>query len=175
MARLAAWASVERKLIREHVPGLSLGGWANPHSDAATQVGYMADGEFHGEYYLPQVVSHHDMPRIDAFLRERDRRRVTLPGIFGVFFYRSANPRTLRTLEQFLPVPSEGLTRESAKGPRRARMRANHPALKEAGGRHSTCRTCLWDAPGRRSSGFWRGGRHVSPDASSFQRFPPAP
>jgi 5,10-methylenetetrahydrofolate reductase len=35
-----------RKLIREHVPGLSLGGWANPHAEAVSQVGYMAGSSF---------------------------------------------------------------------------------------------------------------------------------
>jgi hypothetical protein len=39
-----------------------------------------------------------------------------LPGIFGVFYYRSANPKTLTTLRQFLPVPVEGLTTEFAAG-----------------------------------------------------------
>jgi hypothetical protein len=33
-----------------------------------------------------------------------------VPGIFGVFFYRSANPRTLEQLSRFLPVPLEPLT-----------------------------------------------------------------
>ena len=32
--------------------------------------------------------------------------------MFGVFFYRSANPRTLRALNNFLPVPAEALTAE---------------------------------------------------------------
>ena len=30
-----------------------------------------------------------------------------MPGIFGVFYYRSANPKTLEMLKQFLPVPAE--------------------------------------------------------------------
>ena len=41
---------------------------------------------------------------------------MTLPGIFGVFYYRSANPKTLETLKQFLPVPAEGLIREFGEG-----------------------------------------------------------
>ena len=36
--------------------------------------------------------------------------------MFGVFYYRSANPRTLDALKGFLPVPVEGLTREFAAG-----------------------------------------------------------
>ena len=36
--------------------------------------------------------------------------------MFGVFFYRSANPRTLDALKAFLPVPAAALTREFAAG-----------------------------------------------------------
>ena len=36
--------------------------------------------------------------------------------MFGVFFYRSANPRTLAALSQFLPVPVEELTAEFSAG-----------------------------------------------------------
>ena len=36
------------------------------------------------------------------------------PGLFGVFFYRSANARTLEALTSFLPVPAHELTREFA-------------------------------------------------------------
>ena len=50
--------------------------------------------------------------RSSAFCEELDAAAAsTLPGIFGVFYYRSANPKTLETLKQFLPVPVEGLTR----------------------------------------------------------------
>lgn len=126
-----------RKLIREHVPGLSLGGWANPHASAVSQVGYMADGMFHGEYFLTQVISHHDMPKVEGFLEEYRRRGVTLPGVFGVFYYRSANPRTLETLQQFLPVPIEGLTREFAEGASPELVCARTlRALKSAGVQH---------------------------------------
>jgi hypothetical protein len=36
--------------------------------------------------------------------------------VFGVFFYRSANPGTLQMLRQFLPVPVEELAAEFASG-----------------------------------------------------------
>ncbi len=38
------------------------------------------------------------------------------PGVFGVFFYRSANPTTLRKLGQFFPVPVDGISRDFASG-----------------------------------------------------------
>ena len=42
------------------------------------------------------------------------RKGLTLQGLFGVFFYRSANPATLATLSRFLPVPAEALAKEFA-------------------------------------------------------------
>lgn len=105
-----------REAIREHVPELTLGGWANPHGDAERQVAYLGDAQFHGEFFLTQVVSHHDARAVDRFLNEADRQRLGLPGLFGVFYYRSANPKTLAALQRFLPVPVEGLTAEFGAG-----------------------------------------------------------
>jgi 5,10-methylenetetrahydrofolate reductase len=125
-----------RKLIREHVPELSLGGWANPHADAISQVGYM-DGDFHGEYFLTQVVSHHDMAKVERFLTEYARQGVSLPGVFGVFYYRSANLKTLSTLRQFLPVPADALIREFDEGASPELVCARTiRALRSAGVRH---------------------------------------
>jgi 5,10-methylenetetrahydrofolate reductase len=105
-----------RQLIRRHVPHLALGGWANPHAEARVQVGYLTDANFHGEFFLTQIVSHHDEAAVDAFLAEYHRRNVPLPGVFGTFYYRSANARTLSALQQFLPVPAEALAREFEAG-----------------------------------------------------------
>jgi 5,10-methylenetetrahydrofolate reductase len=105
-----------REAIHEHMPLLSLGGWSNPHADPLKQAGYLDDEHFGGEFFLTQVVSHHDRAKVDRFLAELARRRVELPGIFGVFYYRSANPKTLEVLKQFLPVPAEGLIKEFAAG-----------------------------------------------------------
>ena len=105
-----------REAIREHVPDLTLGGWANPHRDPAKQAAFVDDAHFSAEFFLTQVVSHHDIPHVDRFLSELARRQVTAPGIFGVFYYRSANPKTLETLKQFLPVPAEGISKEFGAG-----------------------------------------------------------
>jgi len=105
-----------RKLLQQHVPDLTLGGWANPHADPMTQASYLDPDRFYASYFLTQVVSHHDLARVEPFLAELDRRQVTLPGVFGVFYYRSANPKTLSLLKQFLPVPAEALAREFADG-----------------------------------------------------------
>jgi hypothetical protein len=105
-----------RRAIRRHVPDLTLGGWANPHADPERQIDFLADRDFGGDFFLTQVVSHHDAARIGRFVETFDRRGLTLPGVFGVFYYRSANPKTLQALRQFLPVPIEGLTREFAEG-----------------------------------------------------------
>jgi len=105
-----------RRAIRAAVPDLTLGGWANPHADAETQAGYLADPNFYGEYFLTQIVSHHDQPALERFQAELARRGVDLPGIYGVFFYRSANRKTLDVLRQFLPVPVDALAQEFASG-----------------------------------------------------------
>jgi len=126
-----------RQAIRQREPHLALGGWANPNADAARQVGYLTDGTFHAEFYLTQIVSHHTMPPVSRFLDEAARGGLTLPGMFGVFYYRSANLKTLQTLSQFLPVPVEGLVAEFATGATPVEVAARTiRALKLHGARH---------------------------------------
>jgi hypothetical protein len=126
-----------RQAIREHVPGLALGGWANPHGEAAAQVRYLADPHFTAEFFLTQVVSHHDLPSVERFLGELTCQGVNLPGVFGVFYYRSANPKTLQILRQFLPVPVEQLSAEFAAGATADEVCARTlRALRQAGARH---------------------------------------
>lgn len=105
-----------RKAIRERFPGLALGGWANPHADPARQVGFLTQPDATADFYLTQLVSHHHLPQVDAFLEARARAGLSLPAVFGVFYYRSARPRTLARLGRFFPVPAEGLTRDFAAG-----------------------------------------------------------
>lgn len=105
-----------RKRIRERQPTIALGGWANPHRDAARQVDFLLAQENTAEFYLAQVVSHHHMREVELFMNEATKRGLTLPGMFGVFYYRSATPRTLIALSNFLPVPAEALAREFAAG-----------------------------------------------------------
>jgi hypothetical protein len=105
-----------RKQIRERVPQLSLGGWANPHATACAQVGHLLAEQATAEFYLTQIVSHHSLAAVEAFLGEADRRGLAMPGMFGVFYYRSANARTLDALGGFLPVPARELTQEFATG-----------------------------------------------------------
>ncbi len=56
-----------RELLRERDHTLTLGGWANPHADPERQVDYLAAPNFHAEFYLTQVVSHHDAARVEQF------------------------------------------------------------------------------------------------------------
>jgi 5,10-methylenetetrahydrofolate reductase len=126
-----------RQLIRSYDRSLVLGGWANPNADAAPQVRYLLDPNFNAEFYLTQVVSHHSVGAVERFIRESDRAGVTAPGIFGVFFYRSANPRTLAGLSQFLPVPVHELTREFSEGATAEEICARTiRALMSVGARH---------------------------------------
>jgi hypothetical protein len=110
--RCVPHANLLRHEIRARHRGLALGGWANPHSDASQQVGYLIDKMAAADFYLTQIVSHHDLAPVERLIREAERRGLEIPGVFGVFYYRSANPKTLRMLSDFLPVPAAALTRE---------------------------------------------------------------
>ena len=126
-----------REQIRAREPRLRLGGWANPYADAAQQVSFMSDESFHAEYYLTQIVSHLNIQPVERFIGETRHRGLEKPGIFGVFFYRSANPRTLAALRHFLPVPAEGLTREFGAGATPVDVWARTlRAMIDAGARH---------------------------------------
>jgi 5,10-methylenetetrahydrofolate reductase len=105
-----------RELIRARHPNIELGGWANPTSSPSQQVDYLLDQHANADFYLTQITSHHQMPAVTAFLNEAERRGVSIPGVFGVFYYRSANVDTLQMLRQFLPVPVEELLAEFAAG-----------------------------------------------------------
>lgn len=101
-----------REQIRAREPRLTLGGWANPYANPSQQVSFICDRTFNAEFYLTQIVSHLDIAPVERFIHETRQRAIDKPGIFGIFFYRSANPKTLAALRQFLPVPVDGLTRE---------------------------------------------------------------
>jgi 5,10-methylenetetrahydrofolate reductase len=105
-----------RQRIRRREPRLTLGGWANPYAAPAQQVDFLLDERFCAEFYLTQVVSHLNPDPVKRFLDETDRRGVSIPGMFCVFFYRSASPKTLDALGRFMPVPVQGLIDEFAEG-----------------------------------------------------------
>lgn len=106
-----------RREITAREPRLTLGGWANPYADPVQQVDYLTDDHFTAEFYLTQVVSHLDVAPVARFVEEARRRGLDRrPGLFGVFYYRSANPRTLDLLSRFLPVPAKTLAAEFAAG-----------------------------------------------------------
>ncbi|MHC4669677.1 MAG: hypothetical protein ACYTFD_14860 [Planctomycetota bacterium] len=105
-----------RGQIRQRHPALALGGWANPYRDAAAQVGYLLDAGAAADFYLTQIVSDHDLEPVARVAEEARRRGLALPGVHGVFYYRSANPKTLRTLVRFMPVPAAEITRDFERG-----------------------------------------------------------
>ena len=126
-----------RQLLRARDQALALGGWANPHADPERQVDFLTAKEAHAEFYLTQVVSHHHAEQVSRFVKTAERRGLAIPGLFGVFYYRSANPRTLDALKGFLPVPAEGLTREFAEGATPEQICARTiRVLLDAGARH---------------------------------------
>jgi 5,10-methylenetetrahydrofolate reductase len=136
-ARCVEHAWQLREAIHRHRPGLTLGGWANPHGNAADQVGHLLSEHANADFYLTQIVSHHSAGQVGQFVEEGRRRGLTLPGLYGVFYYRSANPKTLNALRDFLPVPVEGLTREFGEGATAEEICARSlRALSEAGAQH---------------------------------------
>ena len=114
--RCVAHAWQLRQEIRRHQPNLALGGWANPHANVEEQVTHLLAEHATAEFYLTQIVSHHSAARVRLFVETAERRGLTLPAMFGVFYYRSANPRTLDALKSFLPVPAAELSAEFAAG-----------------------------------------------------------
>jgi hypothetical protein len=126
-----------RQLLRDRDDTLSLGGWANPHSEAERQIDFLGEQNFCAEFYLTQIVGHHDMAPVGRFIAAAERRGLTMPGLFGVFFYRSANRKTMSALKSFLPVPIEALTREFGQGDSAEDVCARSiRALLDAGVRH---------------------------------------
>ena len=106
-----------RHEIRLREPRLELGGWANPYADPVQQVDFLAHDTLNADFFLTQVVSHLDSAPVGRFVDEVRRRGLDrLPGMFGVFYYRSANQRTLEQLSRFLPVPAAALAAEFAAG-----------------------------------------------------------
>jgi 5,10-methylenetetrahydrofolate reductase len=105
-----------REAIRQRHPALELGGWANPVANPAGQMGLLLDEHFNADFFLTQIVSHHQAAQVEAFLAEGSRHGLALPGVFGVFYYRSANEKTLRLLNEFMPVPVDALLLEFAEG-----------------------------------------------------------
>ena len=115
-ARALGHAWELRKLIRERHPGLELGGWANPIADPIKQIDFLLRPDVYADFFLTQIVSHHQADRVAAFLDAGRSNGLDMPGVFGVFYYRSANPTTLEMLSQFLPVPVDALKQEFAQG-----------------------------------------------------------
>lgn len=126
-----------RRRLRERRPDLALGGWVNPHRDPSRQADYVAAADFSADYYLTQVVSHHDGPAIDAWLREADRRDIGLPSAWGVFYYRNGDPSSLRRLARHFHVPVEEIAAEFDQGATPEEVCARSiVALRKAGARN---------------------------------------
>ena len=81
---------------------------------------------------MAQIVSHYQAPAVEDFLSEAERLGVNIPGIFGVFYYRSASTNTLNMLSQFFPVPVAELKRdfEAKIAPEEICARSIHALLK---------------------------------------------
>src|SRR5262245_51246116 len=104
-----------RRLIRQSVPGITLGGCASPHG-GRRQVEFMLDPDYSADFYMALIVSHCQTLAIDKFPNEPQRMGSKIPAILGVFYYRSPNPKTFAMLSRYLPVPAEELKRDFAAG-----------------------------------------------------------
>jgi 5,10-methylenetetrahydrofolate reductase len=100
-----------RRLIRQKVPGLTLGGWASPHG-GKRQIEYILDPHYSADFFMAQIVSHYQTAALDEFIECSEKMGVKIPAIYGVFYYRSASPKTCGILSQFFPVPFEDLKRD---------------------------------------------------------------
>jgi hypothetical protein len=105
-----------REALRARGTPLQLGGWANPHRPAREQADFISDPHFSADFVLTQIVSHHALDETSAFLDALEERGVGVQPVFGVFFYRSAHPRTLARLGEYFPVPAEQLQAEFDEG-----------------------------------------------------------
>ena len=99
-----------RRRLRARAPGLSLGGWVNLHRPIPEQTGFATDPKYEADYYLTQVVSHHDLPRAERWLAGIEREGLAIPGSFGVFYYRNGRRSVLERLSRFFPVPVDAVT-----------------------------------------------------------------
>lgn len=105
-----------REMLSNQLSELSLGGWVNPHRDADEQVAFLTAPDAHADFALSQVVSHHSLDAVGRFRRALSDADGARPVVYGVFFYRSANPATLATLSKFFPVPAAQITADFEEG-----------------------------------------------------------
>jgi 5,10-methylenetetrahydrofolate reductase len=123
-----------RQRIRIRRPDLALGGWVNPHRDPVSQARYVVETDFSADYYLTQVVSHHDRPAIDRWLEAAAQNGIDLPAAWGVFYYRSGRRESLERLSAHFDVPVEAIAREFEAGATPEEVCARSIiALREAG------------------------------------------
>ena len=105
-----------RRLLRLEQPRLPLGGWANPNRDPVEQARFVAAADFSADYVFTQIVSHHSLGAVERFASELSRLGASIPVVFGVFLYRSPNPRTLAYLSRYFPVPAREIAADFRAG-----------------------------------------------------------
>ena len=158
-SRRSSWAAGPIRMVR---PGV--------------QVGYLLDGRCERG-----LLSHADR------LAPRSRQGSALPrarrlgasscsaGVFGVFYYRSANPQTLNMLKEFMPVPVDALVEPSSPRVRTpwTSARARFARWSTRAPVRSTSATCRSAARTRRWPRSWNAPRS-NPVGRSFSSGAPA-
>ena len=98
-------------------PALALGGWVES-SRRSRYAGRSPPRRARDRGVLPDPdrLAPQRAKRREAFSRKGDAAVSRSRALFGLFYYRSANPRTLDVLSSFLPVPVDELKKEFADG-----------------------------------------------------------
>ena len=81
------------------------------------QVDFLLHPDVNADFYLTQIVSHHQVDRVSAFLEAgRDRTACRCRACSASSITAAPIRKTLEMLSQFLPVPVEELKAEFAAG-----------------------------------------------------------
>jgi hypothetical protein len=103
------------RAIHRHRPGLTLGGWASPRKRGGTGRTPLSE-RANADFYLTQIVSHHNAAKVEQFVEEGRRRGLMLPGLFGIFYYRSSQSEDAERAQRVSAGSRRGLTREFGEG-----------------------------------------------------------
>ena len=144
-----------RQLIRARVPGLALGGWANPNADPAAQARYLTEDRFTAEFYLTQIVSHHSLGPVERFLGEADRAGVKCPACLASFTTAAETRRRSQCWSSFCRCPRRPFSASLRQEPRRRKCaRAPSAGFVPSARNTSISAICHWAARIERSGIF---------------------
>ena len=129
-----------RRMLRDDMPGLALGGWANPHRNPVEQARFIADEGFSADFVLTQIVSRHSLDRVERFQAELVRLGVMLPVVYGGIPVPERESADARLPGPVLPGPRPGDYRGiRSRGRGGGHMRAHDPQVEGNRRRQGVC------------------------------------